>query len=175
MIEKNEILQIGRTQKPHGIKGELTVVFQKAEYADIDTEFYFLEIEGIPVPFFVEEFIFGTDVMARIKFEDVNDEIMASRYKNLNIFLPREFIKTTHTRDASSWDFFVGYTIIDQHGSNLGIITEIDEATINVLFKVEDGENELLIPATEDFITKIDEKNNQLGMNLPEGLISTNT
>jgi 16S rRNA processing protein RimM len=171
MVEKSEILQIGRTQKPHGIKGELTVVFQKPEYVDIDTEFYFLEIEGIPVPFFVEEFIFGTDVTARIKFEDVNDEIMASRYKNLHIFLPRELVKTTHTKDTSSWDFFVGYTIIDQHGNNLGVITEIDEATINVLFKVENSENELLIPATKDFIIAIDEKNNQLEMNLPEGLI----
>jgi 16S rRNA processing protein RimM len=171
MIEKNEILQIARTQKPHGIKGGLTVVFQKAEYADIDTDFYFLEIDGIPVPFFVEEFIFGTDTAARIKFEDVNDEKIASHYKNLNIFLPRKLVKITEKEHASSWDFFIGYTVLDQHGANLGTITEIDEATINVLFKVEDGENEWLIPATKDFITEIDEKNNRLVMSLPEGLL----
>jgi 16S rRNA processing protein RimM len=168
-----ELLQIGRTQKPHGIRGEITLLFQKAAYADIDTEFYFLEIEGIPVPFFVEEmtFSFSTDVMARVKFEDVDDEKIAARYVNLGVFLPREAVKIAHGSDMAHWDFFVGYTIIDQHDNELGTVKEINDSTINVLFVVQNGENKLLIPATEDFITAIDEENNRLKMNLPEGLI----
>ena len=165
-----ELSQIGHTKKPHGIKGELNIVFQKAEYADIDTDFYFLEIEGIPVPFFVEEFAFSNDTTARVKFEDVNDEKIASRYKNLGVFLPREIVSTIQISDASPWEFYIGYTIIDQNGSNLGIITEIDEATINVLFLVEKGEEKLLIPATEDFITAVDKNNKRVEMSLPEGL-----
>ena len=171
MIAEREILHIGRTQKPHGIKGELTVVFQKAEYADIDTEFYFLEIEGIFVPFFVEEFAFSTDTMARVKFEDVNDEKVASYYKNLSVFLPREMVKEAQKNSTSSWTFFIGYDIIEQNGNNLGTIKEVDEANMNVLFIVENNNQKLLIPATEDFITSIDEKNNRLVMNLPEGLL----
>ena len=164
--------QIGYTKKPHGIKGELTVVFHKAEYADIDTEFYFLEIDGIPVPFFVEEFSFSNDTTARVKFADVEDEKIASRYKNLNIFLPSEIIESVQINDTSPWEYYIGYSIIDQNGNNLGIIREVDEATINVLFIVEKSEEKWLIPATEDFITALDEKNRTVEMNLPEGLLN---
>ena len=165
-----ELSQIGRTQKPHGIKGEINIVFQQAEYADIDTEFYFLEIEGIPVPFFVEEFAFSNDTTARVKFVDVEDEKMASRYKNLGVFLPREVVDNVQLSNVSPWEFYIGFSIIDQNGNNLGTITEVDEATINVLFLVEKGDEKLLIPATEDFIMVVDEKNRKVEMNLPEGL-----
>jgi 16S rRNA processing protein RimM len=166
-----EFSQIGRTQKPHGIKGEINIVFQKAEYVDIDTEFYFLEIEGIPVPFFVEEVVFCNSTTARVKFADVEDEKMASRYKNLNVLLPFENVENVQISDVSRWEFYVGFSIIDQKGNNLGVITEVDEATINVLFLVEKGDEKLLIPATEDFITAVDEKNKKVKMNLPEGLL----
>ena len=169
-IEMMKFSQIGRTQKPHGIKGELNLVFQKAEFADIDTEFYFLEIDGIPVPFFVEEFTFSNDTTARVKFADVDDEKIASRYKNLSVFLPNEIVENVQINDVSPWEFYIGFSIIDQTGNEIGTITEVDEATINVLFLVEKGEEKLLIPATEDFIVAVDEINRRVEMNLPEGL-----
>ncbi|MEN6588906.1 MAG: ribosome maturation factor RimM [Proteiniphilum sp.] len=170
MISREDILWVGHTQKPYGIRGEIMVLFQKAEYADIDAEYYFLEIDGIPVPFFVEEFTFTTDVSARVKFEDVNDEKTASRYVNLEVFLPREAVNAVHMPDSDDWESFVGYTIVDQHGNTLGIIREVDSTTLNVLFIVQQEERELLIPAAEDFIVAIDAEKKILEMFLPEGL-----
>lgn len=171
MILRENILQVGRTQKPYGIRGEINVLFHKAEYAELDTEFYFLDIDGIPVPFYVDEFTFTTDVSARVKFEDVNDEKEASRYVNLEIFLPRETINEEHMENKDDWGMFIGYTIVDQHGETLGVIREVDSSTLNVLFIVLQAENELLIPATEDFIVAVDEEKKLLEMFLPEGLI----
>ena len=165
-----KLTQIGRTQKPHGIKGEINVSFLIAEYAEMDTDFYFLEIEGIPVPFFVEDFSFSTDTTARIKFADVDDEKIASRYKNLSVFLPSEMVENVQVADVSPWEFYIGYSVIDQNGNELGVITEVDEATINVLFLVEKDDEKLLIPATEDFIVAVDKINRRVEMNLPEGL-----
>lgn len=171
MISEKDILQVGRTQKPYGIKGEIVLLFQKAEYAEAETEYYFLEIEGIPVPFFVEEFTFSTDVSARVKFEEVNDEKSAARYVNLNVFLPREMVNQVEKQDADNWNYFVGYTVVDQHGETLGVIEEVDDTTLNVLFVVKnDEDDELLIPATEDFIAAIDEEKKLIEMYLPEGL-----
>jgi 16S rRNA processing protein RimM len=170
MISREDILRVGHTQKPFSIRGEIIVIFHKAEYADIDTEYYFLEIEGIPVPFFVEEFTFVTDLSARVKFEDVNDEKTAMRYVNLDVFLPREAVNAVHLQDSDAWESFVGYTIVDQHGDTLGIIREVDTTTLNVLFMVQQKERELLIPATEDFIVSADAEKKILEMSLPEGL-----
>lgn len=171
MISKKEIVQVGNTQKPYGIKGEIILRFRKAEYADVDTDFYFLEIEGIPVPFFIEEFTYSTDVTARVKFEEIDDEVAAARYVNCPVFLPRELIHSSTTQTDAGWDFFMGFTIVDSNGEVLGVIEEVDESTMNVLFVVRDGKNEYLIPATDDFIDEIDEGNQLITMSLPEGLI----
>lgn len=171
MISAKEILQVGGTQKPYGIKGEIVIRFRKAEYADVETEYYLLEIEGIPVPFFIEEFTYSTDVTARVKFEDVNDEIAAARYVNCPVFLPRELVKLLAEQNGSDWDYFTGFTVIDQYGKKLGVIEEVDDSTMNVLFVVRNDGIEYLIPATEDFIDAVDEENNLIEMYLPEGLI----
>ena len=171
MISRKDILQVGSTQKPYGIKGEIIIRFRKAEYADIDTEYYFLEIEGIPVPFFVEEFTYSTDVTARVKFEDVDDETAAARYVNTDVYLPRDLVKLQAEQETADWDYFTGFTVIDQYGKRLGIIEEVDNSTMNVLFVVKNDQKEYLIPATEDFIEAIDEEENLIEMFLPDGLI----
>ncbi len=99
----------GRTQKPYGIRGgEIIILFSKAEYAEVDCEYYLLEIDGIPVPFFVEEFTFTTDRTARVKFEDVDDENTASKYVNTDVFIPRKTVKQAIPENGLNWDFFVG-------------------------------------------------------------------
>lgn len=170
MIARNDILSVGTTQKPYGIRGEIVVRFRNAAYADVDADYYFLEIEGIPVPFFVEEFTYSGDLLARVKFEDVEDERDAARYVNTEVYLPRELVKSSD-ETSDDWDFFVGFTVMDQHGQVLGVIEEVDNSTMNVLFVVRDNDQEHLIPATEDFIAAIDEENNLIEMYLPEGLI----
>lgn len=170
MISGKDILQVGRTQKPYGIRGEIVVLFHKKLYADLETDYYFLEIEGIPVPFHVEEFIYTSDLSARVKLADIEDETIASRYVNLFVYLPGEVVEQTISRDESHWEQFIGYTIMDQHGDILGVIEEVDDATLNVLFIVFKDEKEMLIPATDDFIAAIDEDKRVIEMYLPEGL-----
>lgn len=171
MIQDKDILPIGRTQKPHGIRGEIVLLFDKAAYADLDVDFYFLEMEGIPVPFFVEEFMSMTDVNARVKFEDTEDEKSASRLVNKKVFLPRETVKALGDQSANDWNYFIGFDVIDQHEEHLGAIQEVDDSTLNVLFMVVNEKEEYLIPATEDFIITIDEESKTIRMHLPEGLL----
>ena len=94
MITEKDVVRIGRLLKPRGIKGEITLLFDKEAYADIDTPYYFLDIDGIFVPFFVEEMRFGSNLSAWVKFEDVDDEAAASRYTHSSVFLLREAVKT---------------------------------------------------------------------------------
>lgn len=171
MITKDEVIRVGKLKKSHGIKGEISLVFDKPMYTDIDTEFYFLDIDGIFVPFLLEEISFITDTSARVKFEDVDDEAKASKFSNLHVFLLRKQVPEVSEDEIYDWNFFVGYTIFDQHLRDLGVIESVDSATINVLFIVKKAETELLIPATEDFITRIDDDEKIIYMNLPDGLI----
>lgn len=170
MISGKDIIQVGRTQKPYGIRGEIVILFSRQEYAEADTEYYFLMIDGIPVPFFIDEFTFTTDVSGRVKFEDVNDEKDASSYVNLDVFLPRDVLSDLNHEEGGGWHLFVGYDVLDQQGKLLGTISDVDDSTLNVLFVLLNDGEELLIPATEDFITAVDEDKKIIEMSLPEGL-----
>ncbi|MDR1742864.1 MAG: ribosome maturation factor RimM [Dysgonamonadaceae bacterium] len=171
MILSDNVIQIGRLLKPYGIRGAVMLLFDKPEYGDIDTEYYFLEIDGIFVPFFVEEMTFSSDVSARVKFEDVNDEAQAAKLSKWSVFLHREAINNLELQNPANWDSFTGYAIAQPDGKTLGIVRSVDSATINVLFVVDSDNGEILIPATEDFIVSIDEDAKIIQMNLPEGLI----
>ncbi len=172
MILEDDIFSVGVTRKPYGIKGELNVQFNKAEYANLDSEYYFLRIDGIPVPFFVEEITFITDEIVRIKFEDLNDEKIASKYSNLEMLVDRKLLENIQTDSHSSdWHLFIDYSLVDQKGEIVGVIADVDDSTINILFLVKQGNNELLIPATDDFILDVDDENKIIKMNLPEGLL----
>ncbi len=172
MIDRNEVLKIGRLQKTFGIRGEITLLYDKRGYAGIDTEYYFLEIEGILVPFFIDEIVYTNDTTARVKFADVEDEKQASRYAHLSVYLLREMLSShTGNDEGPDWDYFVGFSVFNQHLQELGIIETVDSSTLNVLFVVQKGNAQILIPAAEDFVLKIDDKKKIIYLNLPEGLI----
>jgi len=103
MIHEKDIVPVGRTRKPYGIRGEIMLLFHKPVYADLDVDFYFLEMDGIPVPFFVEEFTGMTDTTARVKFMDVEDEIKASRLVNKRVWLQREMVKPLLGQEEIGW------------------------------------------------------------------------
>jgi 16S rRNA processing protein RimM len=68
-----------------------------------------------------------------------------------------------------SWAAIVGFELIDANsGKSAGRIASVDDATINILFELEDGK---LIPASEELITNVDTKKQQIFINLPEGIL----
>ncbi len=174
MIDEKKLFEIGKILKPHGVKGEVTVLFKKTEFADIANNYYFLSLDGMFVPFFVEEFLFNTDVTARIKFKGVDLIEEASIYSGAPIFILTENFREIQEEERESdneWSEFVGYTVFDEDTSVVGVIKSIDTSTINTLFVIDNGDEELLIPATRDFIAKEDSEQKYLYLQLPEGLL----
>ena len=49
---------------------------------------------------------------------------------------------------------------------------DVDNTTLNTLFLVEREEEELLVPAQEEFIVGIDQKQKLITVELPEGLLN---
>ena len=90
----------------------------------------------------------------------------------LEVFFPRKYFEEESDDDIDySWNFFIGFSVVDKVAGNLGTIEEIDDKTINTLFLVKNDDEDLIIPATEDFVEKIDAKKRILYLNLPEGLV----
>ncbi len=56
MIREEEVFKIGQFAKPHGIKGELSLVTNSDVLEDAEDPYIVCEMDGILVPFFVEDF-----------------------------------------------------------------------------------------------------------------------
>lgn len=167
MIKKEDVYKIGRIGKAHGVKGEVTFQFDDDVFDRVDAEYLILEIDGILVPFFMEEYRFRSDSTALVKFEDIDTQDRARELTNCDVYFPREL--SDNDEEEISWSFLVGFSIIDdESGKNVGTIASIDDNTMNILFELEDG---TLIPASEELITDIDKDNNTITIALPEGIL----
>lgn len=173
MIKESEVFKIGKFTKPHGIKGEISFAFENDVFDRVDSPYLICRIDGIFVPFFIDEYRFKGKETALMKLEGIDSEIKAQRFSGLNVYFPRKYYEEENENIEYSWNFFIGFTVIDESAGELGIIEEVDEKTINTLFLIHKGENEYIIPATEDFITGIDAKKKTLHLQLPEGLLDS--
>ena len=64
MIKPEEVYRIGRLGKVHGVKGEVSLQFDDDVFDRVDADYLVLEIDGILVPFFIEEYRFRSDNVA---------------------------------------------------------------------------------------------------------------
>lgn len=167
MIKKENVYKIGRIGKAHGVKGEVSFNFDDDVFDRVEAEYLILEVDGILVPFFMEEYRFRSDSTALVKFEDIDTQDRARELTNCDVYFPRDL--ADNDEEELTYTFLVGFDIIDdQSGKNVGTIANIDDNTMNILFELEDG---TLIPASEELITDIDKDNKTITIALPEGIL----
>ncbi|WP_294589119.1 ribosome maturation factor RimM [uncultured Bacteroides sp.] len=171
MIRKEEVYKIGVFNKPHGIHGELSFTFTDDIFDRVEAEYLICLLDGILVPFFLEEYRFRSDSTALVKLEGIDTAERARMFTNIEVYFPAKHAEDMEP-DELSWDFFVGFRMEEIHHGKLGEVTEVDTSTINTLFVVNYNGEELLIPAQEDFIVDIDQKHKVITVDLPEGLLS---
>lgn len=165
---KEEVYKIGKLGKAHGIKGEVTMHVDDDVFDRVDAEYLILELDGIMVPFFMEEYRFKTDETALIKFDGIDTLERARELTDADVFFTRSMAQEDES-DELSYAQLVGYTVINANdGKEAGEIAYIDEQTINIMFELKDG---TLIPASEELITDIDTEKKTITLNIPEGLL----
>ncbi len=167
MIKREEVYKIGRLGKTHGVRGEISFLLDDDVFDRTDADYIILDIEGILVPFFIEEYRFKTDSNALMKFDGIDTQERARELTGCDVYFPRSLADEDKT--SVSWAELVGYSLIDSDtGKLIGEIATIDDTTINILFELTNGK---LIPASGELIQHIDTKQHQIEINLPEGIL----
>ncbi len=172
MIKKEEVYKIGLFNKPHGIHGELQFTFTDDIFDRVDCDYLICLLDGIFVPFFIEEYRFRSDSTALVKLEGIDTAERARMFTNVEVYFPVKHAEEAEDGELS-WNFFIGFRMEDVRHGELGEVVEVDTTTVNTLFVVEqeDGE-ELLIPAQEEFIVEINQEKKLITVELPEGLLN---
>ena len=170
MIKKEEVFKIGIINKPHGVKGEVSFTFTDDIFDRVeDCDYLVLLLDGILVPFFIEEYRFRSDNVALVKFEGIDSTEKARTLTNVEVYYPVKFMDDQE--EISSWNYFIGFRVEDIHHGCLGTVVDVDDATLNVLFVIENGDEEVLLPAHEEFILDIDRKKKIRKVDIPDGLL----
>lgn len=167
MIREKEVYKIGKLGKTHGVKGEISFLFDDDVFDRVEADYLVLCVDGILVPFFLEEYRFKSDSTAIVKFEDIDTQERARKLTGCDVYFPRDLADDDD--GELSLSFLVGFDLVEAgSGKSIGRIASIDDSTINLLFELEDG---TLIPASDDLITAIDQQARTITMHLPEGLL----
>ena len=167
MIRREDVYKIGRLGKAHGVKGEVSFQFTDDIFDSVDAEYLVLDVDGILVPFFMEEYRFRNDSVCLVKFCDVDTQQRAQELTGCDVYFPRALAE--EAEETPSLSSLVGFEIVRvSDGFAIGKITAIDDTTQNILFELEDG---TLIPASDELIENIDVNKKEIIMNIPEGLL----
>ena len=155
MITADQLIEIGRYNKAHGINGEISATFDCDTMAVGELSALVSPMDGIFVPFFVNGIRPKNNDTLLLKIDGISNETQAKRLVNCPIYALAEEMPE---QDEVYCDFFIGFTITD-------------DSTENALFVVEKEGKTVYIPISEDFITEIDEQGKTIEMDLPEGIL----
>lgn len=170
---KSEVYKIGTLTRVHALKGELSFSFTDDVWDRVDADYLVLCIDGIMVPFFLEEYRFRSDSVALVKFQDIDNADDAQEFVGCEVYFP-ESLTPDEAPDELRWSYFTGFRVEDEAKGVLGNITLVEDSTANVLFYVDGQDGELMIPAVEDFIVDINHAERVVKMRVPDGLLDLN-
>ena len=172
MIKQEDVYQIGRMGKAHGLKGEINLQFTDDVWDRAESDHIICLVDGILVPFFLEEYRFRSDTTAILKLEDIDSLDAVQMLVNSPVFIEKHYQDTLDDDDISL-HYFIGFQMLNaDDGQPIGTITDIDDQTDNWLFIVRrPDDTEALIPAHEEFIADIKKEEKTMLMDLPLGLL----
>lgn len=167
MLKKEDFVYYGKFLKPHGTKGEIGLQSDGFTLGD-DCDFVACDIDGILVPFFFETIRPKSNDISIVKVERMESAEDVRFLTNRDAYIPREWVEEC---EELTWSYFKGFKAIGTEQGELGEIIDVDDNTINTLFVIEGEDDEILIPAQEEFIVNIDHQNKEIIFDLPEGLV----
>ena len=168
-IINDQLRSIGFTGRPSGFHGALNVSIESGEPSDYsDRKFLFIQLEGKPVPFLVEELsITGTGLV--VKLEDVNSEAEAKSISGKKVFVLKSW-KGSNS-EVPDWQELIGFNVFEKKYGKLGKLERLEEFPQQLIGYCNVNGKEIIFPLHEDFIERIDDKKKEIRLTLPEGLL----
>ncbi len=170
-MNKDKLFYLGKITKTFGYKGEVIFYFDVddiSNYSKIDS--VFIELKGKLIPFIIEKITFRKNNTAIVRIQDINDEESALNIVNSELFLPLEFLPKL-TGNKFYFHEVIGFSVVDESYGNIGIIDKIYDYPHQDVFSIKKDYKEILIPASDEIVKKVDRTNKLIEIDAPEGLI----
>ena len=162
--------KIGWILKPHGLKGEVTIILEDDAPNDLSTiNSVFLEQNNRLAPYFIET-LSGQGKKAFLKFEDIDSVEAASMISKQSVYIPKS-MRPKRERNDFYEDEIKDFEVFDTVLGLLGKIDGVVAAGPNRLLSLQFDGKEILIPINGPFIKSINKTKNRIEVDLPEGFL----
>lgn len=164
-------VKIGRVTGAHGIKGEVNV----RPYTETDVlydpggQIHLICPGGGQKIFRVADCRPYRNIL-RITLAGVTDRKGAEALKGAEIFVLRRQLPEIEEPDSWYWSDLIGLEVYDIHQTYIGRLEHIFTTGANDVFVVRQDGKEILIPAVEPIVRRIDPESGHMVVAPPEGL-----
>ena len=157
--------KIAQVLKSNGCEGELVLSLVDIAPEDIDLqEPVFIEMDGLPVPYFIESCTRRGNSRLLVHLTGVRSLEDADELAGKDV-LADYF-------EEQEEDSLVGWTVLDEKGEMVGKIVDYEDIPGNLCVWVDrPGRGEVLLPLHEDLIVEMNEKTAEIRLRIPDGLL----
>lgn len=167
---KDEYFYLGTLTRPFGLKGDLCAFFDTdnpENYTSLPA--VFLDLDGEKIPYTIEHIAYRGNNQFIIKFDGVGPDECRD-FVQVELYLPLSELPPL-PGNRFYFHEVIGFKVIDQTKGDVGICQDFLEVSNNPIMQIDHNGTEILIPASQNFVTKVDRENHVLEINAPEGLI----
>lgn len=170
-MNRDACFELGHIVKPHGLHGELQVIFDVDDpTAYQNLESVLLEVKGQLVPFFVESLrLTGTRILMAL--EDIETLEEADAYRKAKLWLPLEVLPALDSDTQFYFHEIEGFTVTDVDHGALGPVIGVYDTGPQSLLAVDYRNQEVLVPIVDPLVQRIDREAKVLHVQLPHGLL----
>ena len=169
----HKTILLGKITKVHGYEGAVTIRLERNFSDNIpEMKSVFIEIDGRPVPFFIELAEQPDILTFRLRFSGYESDSKMKEFVGCRVYLTDPEIKFSKIEDPQ---YLIDYKVFSEDKVLLGKISEIVEHPGQLLLSIKSTSGKvILLPLHEDLINKIDTKNRFIQMIIPEGIADIN-
>ena len=171
-MRKEDCFYLGNIVSKYSFKGDVLVKLDTDDpeiYENMES--VLVSLGNNLVPFFIKRCRLHKSNLLRIDFEEVKSESDADRIMKSGLYLPLTILPKL-TGNKFYYHEIIGFAMIDSVHGDIGFIQSVNDTTAQALFEVEKDGAQLLIPISDDIITKVDRENKRILVTTPEGLVN---
>ena len=170
-MRKEDCFYLGKIVRKHSFKGEVVIKLDTDEpelYKNMES--VYVELGNNLVPFFIDKSSLHKGNQLRVQFEDVYSEEEADSILKSDVYLPLTLLPKLEG-DKFYYHEVIGFSVFDSNFGEVGTIMHINDKAAQPLFEIDREGKTIFIPMIDDFIKKVDRKNNHIQVETPTGLI----
>jgi len=170
-MRKEDCFYLGKVVSKYSFKGEVLVKLDTDEPDSYENmESVLVSLGNNLIPFFIDRCRLHKSNLLRIDFEEVKDEPSADKLIGSELYLPLTMLPPLKG-NRFYYHEVIGFTMLDEVHGDIGIVESVNDSASQDLFEIKKGDKELLVPVSDDIITKVDRENRAIHVKTPEGLV----